>query len=55
MTPVAFAPLTAHLWQSTLFAAMAGLLPLRCGATKRTYDIGSGWQLRTSSCCLFRG
>ena len=28
MTPVAFAPLTAHLWQSTLFAAMAGLMTI---------------------------
>ena len=28
MIPTAFAPLVTHLWQSTVFAAVAGLLTL---------------------------
>ena len=47
MTPAAFAPMASHLWQSTLFAAAAGLLTL---ALRRNQARVRYWLWMTASC-----
>jgi hypothetical protein len=52
---LAIAPkLGNHLWQSTLFAVMTGLLTLLCERTMPALAIGSGWQRRRNSSFPFR-